>query len=316
MVQTCRKGVSLKILVVCSGNHRTIASFISEQVESLSKNGIECNYFTIKGRSFLGYLKNLSAFHQTIKQFNPDLIHAHYGLSGFFANLQRKIPVITTYHGSDIHNAFARFFSKMSIALSAYNVFVTTSLRLKSGTQSKSEVLPCGVDLKLFEPKDKNHSRAKFGYSATEKLVLFSGAFTNLVKNSTLALEVLNQIPGAKLVELKNYRREEVSALMSAVDCCLMTSFTEGSPQFIKEAMACNCPIVSVNVGDVAERLNAVGNSYVVSYDLDEIVQKLKIIICSGMRSSGRDKILQDKLSLEFVADRLIQIYKMLLNDE
>jgi glycosyltransferase involved in cell wall biosynthesis len=92
------------------------------------------------------------------------------------------------------------------------------------------------------------------------KDILFAGCFINDVKDPELAkaaVECLKQqnrrVNGhVELVELKGYIRSEVAMLLNASDCMLLTSHQEGSPQVVKETMACCCPVVSVDVGDVA----------------------------------------------------------------
>lgn len=89
----------------------------------MSKLGIETSFFTIKDKGWKGYLKNRKLLIKRIQEYKPDIVHAHYGLSGLLAP-PCKVPVVTTYHGSDInHNAVYRL--KWSIRLSAYNIFVS-----------------------------------------------------------------------------------------------------------------------------------------------------------------------------------------------
>ena len=113
------------------------------------------------------------------------------------------------------------------------------------------------------------------------------------------------------LIELKGYNRDQVNALMYNCDALLMTSMTEGSPQVIKEAMACGCPIVSVDVGDVAERTSGVEGCYVVpSRDPKDIAQALLQATAFEGKTNGREKIIEMGLSNELVASRLVEIYK------
>ena len=98
----------MKVLIVCSYRphlEKGVAPFISEQVDALRRQGVELEYFMIKGRGWKGYLKHYKALQTKILAFQPDIVHAHYGLCGLLANIQRQIPVITTYHGSDVNDA-------------------------------------------------------------------------------------------------------------------------------------------------------------------------------------------------------------------
>src|SRR5665647_359642 len=241
----------MKILIVCSKNSGKTAPFIIEQGESLVRIGVEVDYYPIIGKGLNGYWENRKSYLEKIESFRPDIIHAHYGLSGLLANTQRNIPVVTTYHGSDINSSVLFILSRLNMVLSAHAIFVSNENRLKSGLSKNFTLLPCGVDTKTFVPGLKAAARRLLGLDSEQNLVLFSSAFDITVKNSGLAVSALALLPDVQLIELKNYSREQVVLLLNAADVALMTSFTEGSPQFIKEAMACNCPVVSVPVGDV-----------------------------------------------------------------
>lgn len=299
----------MKVLVVYSYNNNRVAPFISEQIESLRRLDVRVETFGIVGKGIKGYLSNRKLLLKQIKSFQPDIIHAHYGLSGLLANLQRRIPVITTYHGSDINQDKVLRFSKIAIKLSKYNIFVSQKNISKTKIKHSYSLLPCGVDTDLFYPQEKSWCREQMGLKLDKRYILFAGAFDNMVKNPKLAKEVVSSFENVELIELKGYSRNEVACLMNAVDVCLMTSFSEGSPQFIKEAMACNCPIVSVDVGDVKEVISETKNCFISTYKPDEIATKLKIVLKSDDRTDGSERIAQLNLSLEAVALKLMELY-------
>lgn len=299
----------MKILIVCSRSSGKVAPFISDQVDALNKEGVNTTYFFIEQKGLTGYLKSRKLLLQSIKKFQPDLIHAHYGLSGLLANLQRKTPVVTTYHGSDINNDNVFRWSQWSIRFSSFNIFVSKKNLDKAHVKKKFALIPCGVDMHLFNPVNKEKARKNLGLNKQEKLVLFAGAFDNNVKNAKLALEVIEHIGDCRLLELKGYSRQEVAELMSAVDVALMTSLSEGSPQFIKEAMACNCPIVSVDVGDIKEVVGETDGCFVSSYDVIELTSKLKQALNLEKRTNGRERILKLGLNSKNIAKKIKEIY-------
>ncbi len=308
----------MKILLVHSGNSVSDSSqytFVYEQGEALKEIGIEVQYFKIKGKGVIGYLSNLNRFKELIKEFHPDIIHAHYGLCGLFSNLQRKVPVITTYHGSDINKTKAYCFSFVSIRLSAFNIFVSLKNSIKSKVKKNFSIIPCGVDIELFKPIEITNARDYFKFNWDDRIVLFAGAFDRIVKNPEFAKEVIAKINNdVHLIELKGYKRKEVSILLSSVDALLMTSFSEGSPQIVKEAMACNCPIVSVDVGDVRHIVGDSLECFVSStYDSDLLSDKLNRILNNKQRSNGRKRILEFNLSNNSVAKQLLIIYNQVL---
>ena len=305
----------LKILIVCSKNSGRIAPFITDQVEALQEAGVNCEYFTVEGKGITGYLLNLLPLWRKITAYQPDIIHAHYGLSGVLANLQRKVPVVTTYHGSDINNAKVRRFSKIAIRLSAWNIFVSQQNIQLSGVKKRLSLIPCGVDTNVFKPMDKAVCRQKFGFEPHEKLILFAGAFDNMVKNPELAIESVAKIPDARLLELKGYNRKQVAELMNAVDVCLMTSHSEGSPQFVKEAMACNCPVVSVNVGDVEELLQGVEHCRIVEREVDKIAKSVSELLNLNQRSPGSEKIRYSGYESLYVVDKIKNLYQNIIEN-
>ena len=306
----------MKCLIVASYNKGRFAPFISEQSDALGKEGCVIAFFGIQGKGFRGYLKNLLALKRKIKEFQPDVVHAHYGLSGLLANLQRIAPVVTTYHGSDINDRKILPFSKMAMRLSAWNVFVSKKTMEIARPKKKYTLQPCGIDLSDLQLAEKSEARQKLGLEKGKRYILFAGAFDNQVKNAPLAKEAVSLLKDApvELLELKGYSREEVMLLMCAADAFLMTSFSEGSPQVIKEALACGCPIVSVDVGDVGERTKGVEGCYVTDsrhpQDLAELLQKA--FLFEG-KTRGREKVMADKLDNESVARQLIEIYNIIV---
>lgn len=303
----------MKILIVCSKNSGKIAPFILEQGESLLRPGVEVDYYPIVGKGLRGYWKNRKLLLQKIKSFRPDIIHAHYGLSGLLANTQRNIPVVTTYHGSDINTSGVFILSRLNMVLSAHAIFVSNENRLKSGLSKNFTLLPCGVDTKTFVPCIKASARKLLGLDREEKLVLFSSAFDIAVKNSALALSSIALLPNVRLIELKNYSRSQVELLLNAADVALMTSFSEGSPQFVKEAMACNCPIVSVPVGDVPFVMEGVEGCFIAGYDAVAIAEKINMAFKFGKQTEGRNRIMELGWSTEKVAEKLLTLYREIL---
>ena len=325
----------MKILIVASDKGGCFVPFVEEQIVALQSCGIQVLRYGITGKGVWGYLRCLPALKRAIKQHQPDLIHAHYGLSGLLANLQRRVPVVTTYHGSDINKPNVLRFSKIVMRLSAHNIFVSqrnVTLALSPNSlityrlKKRYTLLPCGVNLPLpwIEMQTQRVEQLTLNQWVQEKLnagvkhVLFAGAFNNAVKDPELAKAAINELANegvkAELIELKGFNRDQVNALMYNCDALLMTSKTEGSPHVIKEAMACGCPIVSVDVGDVAERVSGVDGCYVVSSrEPAAIAKALQLALASSGKTNGRQRILEMGLSNEQVAERLMAIYEQLV---
>ena len=305
----------MKILVVARYKERGYTPFVQEQVEALEKAGLECRFFPVQSRGVMGYLRHLPDFRRVIRDFNPDVVHAHYGLCGVLANLQRMVPVVTTYHGSDINNPKVLRLSKFAIRHSAYNIFVSSKNIGMACPGDTHALIPCGINLDDYPITDKVVARNQIGLETSGKYVLFAGAFDNPVKDPELAKTAVGYLPDVRLLELKGYSRQQVSLLMQAVDALLMTSRTEGSPQVIKEAMACGCPIVSVDVGDVRERIGGIDGCFVSDTREPEELAGLigKALAFSG-RTDGRARIIASGLDNNSVAVELKKIYKISQN--
>ena len=347
----------MKILILASLNSHAgkMAPFIAEQAEALQAAGCEVVYFGVMGKGIVGYLKQLPRLRRMIREQHIDLVHAHYGLCCLLANLQRLVPVVSTYHGSDINSPKVRRFSKVAMRLSAWNIFVSKRTQdiafaeVPQSVQHKSSLIPCGINLpapwqQLQTQMVGTQTLRQWVNTVLEpnkKHVLFAGALDNPVKDPELAKEVIriintqatqsaNPVEGQKqevqLIELRGYTRNQVNALMYTCDALLMTSKTEGSPQVIKEAMACGLPIVSTDVGDVKERLTTnfqvpTGNPQLLSgcyvaksRHPKEIAKLMEDALAYGQRTRGREYIIKAGLTNKSVVGQLSETYNRILH--
>jgi glycosyltransferase involved in cell wall biosynthesis len=312
----------MKILIVCSGTSGKISPFISEQVEALKELGLQFEIFTINSKGILGYLKHYFLLKNKIKQFKPTIIHAHYGLSGLLANLQRRIPVVNTFHGSDINEPKNLKLSNWTNRLSAASIFVERTMMDKVKNRPKNFLIPCGVDTAVFFPFPRQEAQNSLGFPIDSNNILFSSSFSNYVKNYPLAKEACSLVEktnGIKinLIELKGYNRQQVNVLMNASDCVLLTSYSEGSPQFIKEAMACNCPIVSTDVGDVSRTIGDAEGCYITNSNPNDVAEKIKLALTFSnqkKKTSARERIFELELDSINIAKRILEVYNKVLD--
>ena len=305
----------MRILIVASGNTKAASPFIIEQVESLKKIDIHIEYFLIKGKGWTGYLKSLSKLKKKIKNKNFNLIHAHYGLSGLLATLQRRIPVIITFHGSDININKNYKWSFIASRLSSKNIFVHKDQPKKLKVMlNEKDIIPCGINLKIFQPKDKVALRKKLDWDQKKVYILFSSSFDKPVKNVNLAYKSTQNIKNSELIELKNYTKIELSNLMNAADLLLVTSFSETGPLIVKEAIACNCPVVSTDVGDVKEIIVKRKNSFVTSYNPKEIEAVIKKVI-KLKKPVPKDELTLQEYDLNYAAQRIKVVYQECLKN-
>tara|TARA_B100000029_G_C17487369_1_gene927809 strand:+ start:166 stop:1110 length:945 start_codon:yes stop_codon:yes gene_type:complete len=273
----------MKVLIVCSGNAPNFnfelsQAFIYEQIEAIKKQYDICyDTFIITGKGIKGYLSNYKSFKKIINKNNYDLIHAHNMPSGLFSRLQLKLPLVVTYHGSDINIKRYRILSNILSILTSHNILVSHKQRRKLLFSCKISVIPCGINLDTFFPIDSNIAKKTLKFVNNKVYILFCSSFDIKVKNYQLAkdaIKILSEYE-IEIIELKNKSREEVNLLLNACNLLLLTSLSEGSPQIIKEAMACNCPIVATDVGDINEVIENTEGCYITSFDSREVAQKI-----------------------------------------
>lgn len=296
----------MRILKLCSGN-RGLSPFVKEQAESLQAEGLVVDIFQVKGRGVAGYLNNFTPFMRQLQKGGYDMVHAHYGLSGLLANLQRKVPVVTTFHGSDTHYPPIRMLSKLTARLSKFNI-ITNQCQFKLlGLKKDTALIPCGVDTELFVPMEKDKCRKAMGLSLDRKIVLFGSSFDRKVKNSPLAQEAILKLEGVDLLELKGYNREEVVMLINAVDIVLITSLKETGPLVIKEALACNTAVISTDVGDVKTVLGEKYKKFLINPNASELAQKLQWLLNQKDCPDYRDLVMGYDLKL--IAKKIKSVY-------
>jgi len=309
----------MKVLFVCSGSPeddvdslKNGSPFVSELKDSLEKKENEIDVFIIRNKGVLGYLKEVPAFRRKVKNGGYDIVHAHYGISGMFAVFQRFTPVVISFIG-EMNLTLPRLISRVAIYFSSYNIFVSDELRLKSKIKKNYEVIPYGVDLDIFFPVDQDEAREKMKIPKEAKVCLFASSKKVPIKNYKLAKQAVDLCEDITIFELmKGYTRDEVNLLINASDFVFLTSICEGSPQIIKEAMACNCPIISTDVGDVRDVIGKTAGCYVTGFEPNEIADKITKVLSFGKQTDGRTVI--QHLDLGRIAQRVIKIYKKVTN--
>lgn len=306
----------MKVRIVCSGtkanfNFEIHQAFIYDQIQSIIKldSSVQFEYFFIEKGGFSGYFNAWRSLVKEQKQNPCNLIHAHGGLPALLSVMQFKEPVVSTFHGSDINISKVKWFSAVASFLSKKSIYVSQNLLNKAIIRGKAEVIPCGVDLDLFKSLNMHECRKLLGLDSSKKYVLFSSAFDNPVKNFGLlkdALELWPENP-PEVIELKGVRRESVPFYMNAANVCVLTSFSEGSPQFVKEAMACNRPVVATNVGDISELFGNSINCRFTTFEPSKLYEILFSLVEKD-ESNGRSQM--QNYELGKIASQVLTIYQ------
>jgi glycosyltransferase involved in cell wall biosynthesis len=312
----------------------TSGIYVEQQIKGLRQIGLDVDVLVVdrvsKGMSaYWGLSRQLRA---RVASFQPDVIHVMYG--GVMADQVTSIvdhrPVIVTFQGSDLLGEHLSGFRRKFIA--SFGVWASVrAARRASGIvvvskglrgtlpeyvdRSKVRIIPCGIDLEQFKPLDQYMCREQLGWDANRHHVLFASATGHPIKRPSLAraaVETLNCWGSqVEMHYLHGVPNTVVPLWLNASHIVLLTSLSEGSPTIIKEALACNVPVVSVDVGDVSERIHGIEGCYLALPEPDDLATKLHMVLTGPRRVAGRGKM--QELSLERIALRLKDFYSELL---
>jgi teichuronic acid biosynthesis glycosyltransferase TuaC len=307
----------MRVLVVTnmypSETEPQFGAFVKDEVEDLRHLGIDVEVLFFDGRkSWTRYADAAREIRRLVRQDRFDLVHAHYGLCGAVALGQRCVPVVTTFHGSDVSGAI-RWQAWISWLAARHSspIFVSRegARRLR---QANAPVIPAGVDIELFQPIDRAHARHKLGWSPGPRYVLFPSNPRAALKRADLFQAVLREaethVPNLKAVYLEGYTREQVALVMNAVDVTLITSDWEGSPVTVRESLACQTPVVSVPVGDVPKTLAGLPGCRVAPRDPAALAGAVVAALEAGRPHELRRRA--ELSSRRRTAERVAQVYE------
>lgn len=291
-----------------------VGSIIKAQGESL-KNDAVVSYYSISGKGSVTYIKHIPKIRRYAKQHKIDVIHAHYSFSAYTAALAFSAPVICSLMGSDIQVKGIKRILIKAFSLFFWKSVIVKSRRMKEKINIKNAiVIPNGVNRDIFNEIPPLRAFNEINLESDKKYILFLANPARLEKNFQLALKsfnLLEQKSDIELIPIYNVPHKEIPYYLSASMVLLLTSIWEGSPNVIKEAMACNCPIVSTDVGDVREVIGETEGCYLTSFEAEDVAEKLKMALDFGKRTNGREKI--QHLDDRVIAERLIEVYRSVL---
>jgi teichuronic acid biosynthesis glycosyltransferase TuaC len=304
----------MKVLFVSSANKKDeINPVVFNQGQSLSREGIEIYYFGVRGKGLTGYLSNVNSLKTELMVLKPDIVHAHYVLSGVLAKLAGARPLVVSLMGSDVNDGHLQRMAAALFSRYFWDACIVKTEEMKKLIRNEHvHIIPNGVDMTRFRPGGKEEALTETGWDKNAINVLFPADPDRPEKNFRLAQEAVKTIgdDNVRLQILKDVPRDKVVHYLNASDVVLLTSLWEGSPNIIKEAMACNIPVVSTKVGDVEEVLMGTDGCYVVKDSVGEICSALRSAI-SKKRTDGRNHIAY--LDSGLVSRRIIELYSDLL---
>ena len=326
----CSSNKALRVLFIASGNHGAPSPVVQNQGDALVSEGVSVDYFLIKGKGVKGYMKNVKPLRKYLKEHQYDAMHAHYSLSAFVASLAGAKPLVVSLMGSDVKAAgwykfiiriFAFFFHWKAIIVKSNDMYRSLGIR-------RAIIIPNGVNLERFRHMDQAECQKRLGWSERvrelekERIremvhILFPANASHPEKDYALAEAAVKELANERVSELEielhafdNTPNEEAPYWYNAADVVLMTSKWEGSPNAIKEALACSRPIVVTNVGDVVERTSGVEGCFVAqSRDPQELSLLLQQAL-SFHATHGRERIMEDGLDSHRINKKLIELYR------
>lgn len=313
----------MKVLFVSSGRQGDVNPIIRNQGESLRRAGMELEYYVVNGRGKKSYLKSIKPLRAKIKESKYDVIHAHYSWTAYMTSIATvgiKVPMVVSLMGNDIldhwwYPGLARMVAKMK----PWKAVIVKSQEMRERLGMKRAiVVPNGVNMEKFQPMEQEECIKRLGWNEKKMHVLFPARIEDTRKNWPLAfgaVEILNKrIVNCREIELhafNNTPNEETSIWYNAADAVVLPSFYEGSANAVKEAMACNTPIVTTDMGDCRERIEGIEGCYVAkTYEVEEFAELLGQALEHGGKTKGRERLLADRIADYQIAEELIAIYK------
>ena len=290
--------------------------FVQEQVEDLRALGVDVEVLFFDGRaSRRNYLRAVRAVRRIVREQRPDLVHAHYGLTGAVALCQRRAPVVTTFHGSDSSGEI-RWQAAVSwgVARLSTPIFVSTHLADHLKLRNAS-IVPAAVDTDVFRPRDRGEARRTLGWPDDVAYALLLGSRAVRLKRADLfdaGVEHARAVaPELRATSLEGLTRAEVATVMAAVDVAVLTSDNEGSPVTVREALASCTPVVSVAVGDVPTVLAGLPGCAVVEREPVAIGAAIVAAIRAGRPGELRERAAG--YSRPIVARKIVDVYETVL---
>ena len=308
-----RNGINCDVLAASPGGAAYTDSLGPISSRLLPDPGHNIPYYAVNAA--YGYPRILKA----VLTNEYDLIHVNSGLAAPYGLLQPGRPVVQTFWGSDLMGDYlgGQYPHVCRFCARRFDASIVRNEAMRRTLDTDAHVIPAGVDMEKFKPLPQQQAQQHVDWDPETKHVLFPYDPTRSYskrtdrKNYQLATTVTDRVDEelaepVKLQTVSGVPHDEMLYYMNAADALLLTSKLEGSPNTVKEAMACNLPVVSTDVGDVRTRLEDVSLSAVCTSEA-ELVDALVEVLEAGERSDGRTHV--EAVSWDRMAEEIIQVY-------
>jgi len=293
--------------------------FVKDQVEDLGALGVEVEVLSIDARaSRMRYATATRDLRGLLRDRRFDLVHAHYGLTGAVALAQRRLPVVTTFHGGDYTGEIPWHTPVSWIVARRSTPIVVSAEGRRRLRRPDAPVIPMPVDTERFRPVDRKEARASLGWPAERRYALFPSNPEHENKRVHLFEAALDDVrSGGTEIEpvyLKGFDRDQVALVMNAVDVTVLTSRFEGSPVTVRESLASATPVVSVPVGDVVEAIGDLPGCAVTAEEPRKIANGILAALGSERPPDLRERALCS--SRNRIGERVLDVYEQVLQDQ
>lgn len=309
--------MGLKILVVTNmyPTSETVnwGTFVRHQVDALERAGNKVDVYCIQGhQSKWNYIK--AFWHVFITTINSryDVVHAHHGLSGVASLFRFRTPLVITFHGTDVQmGKIQPFLSRIAARFSDASIVVSEKLAsIIPGT-----IIPCGVDTSVFTPMNINEARLRVGFPLDKKIVLFPFDPARKIKRYDLAQSAINKLKikgiPVTLEPIWNIPNEKMPLYYAAADIMILCSDSEGSPTSVKEALSCNTPVVSTDVGDVAQIMKGIDNVVICKQTSEDIAHGIELVLSNLDQHNfdGRTAMI-NRYDQQMITSSIMKVYE------
>jgi teichuronic acid biosynthesis glycosyltransferase TuaC len=300
-------------------------TYIKSQVESLRAAGLEVEVIHPKPSHWTPFRycsATFQVFRKTLRG-HFDIVHGHYGLWCLATRLQWTTPVVASFMGDDLLGSpladggwskKAALVTRISRWLCRrMDAVIVKSEGMKNrAAGNRIFVVPNGVDFSFFHPIPRTHARRALGWDEHRPSILFVNNPQEPKKGFLLAEASIERLRAqgveAELVIANRLPQTQVVQFINACNALLLPSIHEGSPNIVKEAMACNVPVVATDVGDVAQVVGGTTGCHVCPRDPDALATALKEALLLTEPTTGRADIAH--LECSVVAMQVIYVYE------